>query len=71
MSNGFDFLLFMIGVFFLYFWIVSPEVDKLLNMSKEGKEEFDYGQWIKDVGKTVYDAPGKIFNALRDKEKDG
>ena len=40
-------------------------------MSKEGKEEFDYGQWIKDVGKTVYDAPGKIFNALRDKEKDG
>jgi hypothetical protein len=71
MGNGLDFLLFMIGVFFLYFWIVSPEVDKLLNMSKEGKEEFDYGQWIKDVGKTVYDAPGKIFNALRDKQKDG
>jgi len=71
MNNGLDFLLFMIGVFFLYFWVVSPEVDKLLNMSKEGKEDFNYGQWIKDFAKTTYQAPGKIFNAVRDKIKEG
>jgi len=71
MKDGFDFMLFMIGVCFLYFWIVSPKVDAMLNMNKEGKEKFNYGQWIKDVGKTTYEAPGKIFNAVRDKFKQG
>jgi hypothetical protein len=61
----------MIGVWFLYFWVVSPKVDNLLQMNKEGKEKFDYGKWVKDFGKTVYDAPGKIFNAVRDKMKEG
>lgn len=70
MDDGFSFLLFMIGVFVLYFWIVSPSVDKLLNASKNGKEPFDYGQWVKDVGKTAYNAPGKAFNAIRDKIKE-
>ena len=71
MKDGFDFLLFMIGVWFLYFWVVSPKVDNLLQMNKEGKEKFDYGKWVKDFGKTVYDAPGKIFNAVHDKMKEG
>lgn len=70
MDDGFGFFLFMIGVFFLYFWVVSPKVDALLNASKEGKEPFDYGQWVKDFGKTVYNAPGKIFNSVRDKLKE-
>ena len=69
MDDGFDFLLFMIGVFFLYFWIVSPEIDKLLNASKEGKETFDYAEWVKDFGKTVYDAPANIYTKVREKMK--
>lgn len=52
MSDGFDFLMFMIGIFFLYFWIISPQVDKLF--AKDAKEEFDYGQWVKDFGKATY-----------------
>jgi len=64
MSDGFDFLLFMIGVGFLYFWIISPKIDALLS-AKDGKETFDYGQWIKDAGKTVYDAPEKIYSGVK------
>lgn len=71
MKDGFDFLLFMIGVWFLYFWVVSPEVDKLLNASKEGKETFDYGEWLKQFGKTAYNAPNKIINAIKDKMAEG
>ena len=70
MDDGFSFLLFMIGVFFLYLWVVSPKVDTLLNASKDGKEPFDYGEWLKSIGKTTYNAPGKIFNAVRDKIKE-
>ena len=70
MDDGFDFMLFMIGVWFLYFWVVSPKVDKAFNINKDDKQEFDYGQWIKDFGTTVYNAPGKIVNAVRDKMKE-
>lgn len=70
MDDGFDFMLFMIGVWFLYFWVVSPKVDTLLNASKEGKEKFNYGDWLKEFGTTVYNAPNKIVNAVRDKMKD-
>ena len=69
MDDGFDFLLFMIGVFLLYFWIVSPEIDKLLGT--EGKESFDYGQWVKDFGKTAYNAPVTIYEKVREKMKEG
>ncbi len=71
MDDGFDFLIFMIGVFFLYFWVVSPEIDKMLGSGKDGKEEFDYGQWVKDFGKRAYETPGKIYTAVRDKLKEG
>ena len=69
MDDGFDFLLFMLGVFFLYYWIVSPEIDKLLG--SEGKESFDYGQWVKDFGKTAYKAPVTIYEKVREKMKEG
>lgn len=71
MDQGLDFLLFMIGVFFLYFWVVSPKIDALLNADKEPKEQFDYGKWLKEFGTTVYNAPGKTINAIRDKMKEG
>lgn len=71
MSDGFDFMLFMIGIWFLYFWVISPRVDSMLGSGKDGKETFDYGQWIKDFGKTTYQAPGKIYNKVQDKLKEG
>ena len=69
MDDGFEFLLFMLGVFVLYRWIVSPKIDVLLG--SEGKESFDYGQWVKDFGKTAYNAPVKIYEKVRDKMKEG
>jgi hypothetical protein len=69
MDDGFDFLLFMLGVFMLYFWIVSPRIDKLIG--SEDKESFDYGQWVKDAGKTVYNMPVNIYTKVRDKMKEG
>lgn len=69
MDDGFDFLMFMFGVFFLYFWVVSPRIDTLLNASKEGKETFNYADWVKDFGKTAYNAPVKIYDAVREKMK--
>ena len=65
MDDGFEFLLFMFGVFFLYFWIVSPQIDKLLGADE--KESFDFGQWVKDFGKTAYLSPVTIYDKIREK----
>ena len=67
MEDGWDFLLFMIGIFFIYFWVVSPKVDDLLT-DKDSKDtlKFDYGDWLKDFGKTAYNAPGKIYKKIKD-----
>ena len=70
MDDGFDFMLFMIGVFFLYFWVVSPKIDAMFGLGKDDKEQFDYGQWVKDFGKTAYNAPGQIYTKVRDKIKE-
>lgn len=67
MDDGFDFLIFMLGVIFLYFWVVSPKINAILGGA--GKEEFDFGTWVKNFGKTVYEAPNKVYNAVKDKLK--
>ncbi len=64
MDDGFNFLLFMIGVALLYFWIISPQIDKLL--TPVGKEKFDYGQWLKDFGKTTVNAPYNIYAKVKE-----
>ena len=66
MDDGFEFLLFMIGVACLYFWVVSPKVDDLLNKSKDKEEKFDYGAELKKVGKTAFNAPSKIYFKIKD-----
>lgn len=62
MRNGWNFMLFMIGLFILYFWIIKPKVDGLL--ASEGKESFDFGKWTKDFGKTVWSAPQRWLGAV-------
>ena len=57
----------MIGVFFLYFWILSPKIDSLIG--GDSKESIDYGTWVKDTGKVIYHAPGKIVTWVKDKMK--
>lgn len=66
MDDGFGFLLFMIGIFFLYYWVVSPKIDDMLK-DKDSKSVFDYGDWIKNFGKTAYNIPGQIYDKIKDK----
>lgn len=70
MDDGFSFLLFMIGVFFLYFWVVSPKVDAMLGTGKVDNETFDYGSRIKELGKTAYNAPVKYYTKIHDNLKE-
>ncbi len=62
MNDGWDFLLMMIGLFALYFYVLSPKIDGLLG--KDGKEMFDFGTWTKDLGKKIWNSPSQIFSAV-------
>ena len=65
LSNGWDFLVLMAAIFFLYYYAISPKVDKLLG--KDGKEVFDYGQWMKDIGTQVWKFPASITEKITSK----
>lgn len=72
LGDGFDFLLMMMCLFFLYYYAISPKVDKMLpagavkmpipgeDVSLSGKEEFDYGAWIHDLGQKIWHVPEQI-----------
>lgn len=62
MKNGFEFLLLMFGIFLLYFYVVEPRVKKIL--MPEGKEEFDFGGWVKELGQRAYAAPSQIAESI-------
>jgi hypothetical protein len=64
MNNGWDFLMLMIGIFLLYFYAVSPKIDALLG-TDEADKDFDFGGWIKDFGKSIYQAPTKIAEQIQ------
>lgn len=62
MKNGWNFIIFMIGIFALYFYVIKPKVDGLL--AAEGKEQFDFGKWTKDLGKKLWSMPQQIFTTV-------
>lgn len=84
MDDGWDFTLTMLFLFFLYFYAISPKVDKILpngaikmpipgeKSDVSSKEEFDYGAWVHDVGKKAWAIPikltEKITNSLTAKD---
>ena len=65
LSNGWDFLVLMAAIFFLYYYAINPKVDKLLG--KDGKEVFDYGQWTKDIGTQLWKFPASITEKITSK----
>lgn len=69
MKNGWDFLVMMIGLFFVYFYVINPKIDDLLG--KDSKESFDYGGWVRDLGKTIWSTPVKISESVAKKLKEG
>jgi hypothetical protein len=58
LKDGWDFMMLMIGLFLLYYYAVSPRIDALFG--KDSKEEFDYGGWLKDMGKRGFNIPKNI-----------
>lgn len=79
LGDGWGFLLMMMCLFFLYYYAVSPKIDKLLpkgaiklpmnpgeeTISTPG-ETFDYGAWVHDVGRAVWQIPVKITQKVTD-----
>ena len=48
----------MIGIFALYYWVISPEIDKVFKPA--GKSDFDFGGNIKQLGKNIWNLPVQI-----------
>ena len=58
LHDGWGFLMMMIGIFALYYWVVSPEIDKLITSGKD--TEFDFGGNIKKLGTNIWNLPRNI-----------
>ena len=63
MSDGWGFMMLMIGLFALYYWVVSPKIDAILTPTKNG-ELFDFGENIKQLGKNIWKAPVQIMEKI-------
>ncbi len=62
MGNGWEFLMVMFGLFFLYYYVINPKIDGLLG--KDGAEKFDFGGWMKQLGQRMWDAPKMLFEKI-------
>lgn len=72
LADGWEFLLMMVFLFFLYYYAISPKIDKLLpnsgvklpipgeNSNVATGEVFDYGAWIHDLGQKIWAVPVQI-----------
>ena len=58
LGDGWGFLMMMIGIFALYYWVVSPEIDKII--APVGNSDFDFGGNIKKLGKNIWNLPVQI-----------
>lgn len=62
MDNGWEFLMLMFGLFVLYFYVVEPRVKKLFSVP-DG-EMFDFGGWLKEMGKKAWKFPTEMFGKV-------
>lgn len=68
MRDGWNFLLMMLGIYFLYQYAISPKIDAVL--AGVSNSEFDFGGWIKNFGKTMWAKPNAWFNKMSGVFKD-
>lgn len=83
LKDGWSFLVTMFGLFLLYYYVVSPKIDKLIPAGKvklpiPGEkadvgtdEEFDIGKWTHDFGQKVWHAPSNILSTISKASKGG
>ena len=62
LGDGWGFLMTMIGLFALYYWVISPEIDKIFK--PVGASDFDFGGNIKQLGKNIWQLPVQITEKL-------
>ncbi len=62
LSDGWDFMMLMLGLFILYFFAVEPEINKILG--KDLKTNLDFGGNILALGKKIWAAPKQIFETI-------
>ena len=65
MGDGWGFMITMIGLFALYYWVVSPKIDSLLSSTSDEKL-FDFGGNIKKLGKNIWNTPVTITEKVTD-----
>lgn len=62
LDDGWDFLVMMAALFALYFLVLRDKVEGIL--ASVGKEDFDFGGQIKQLGKNIWSVPKQIANAV-------
>ena len=82
MHDGWSFLVIMFGMFLLYYYVLSPKIDKLIpagqvklpipgeNADVGTGEEFDIGKWTHDLGQKAWHAPRKFWDGTIKRLKD-
>ena len=63
MHDGWGFMMMMIGLFALYYWVVSPKIDTIISADKGG-ESFDFGANVKQLGKNIWNVPVQITEKI-------
>ena len=63
MHDGWGFMMMMIGLFALYYWVISPKIDAIISADKGG-ETFDFGADIKQLGKNIWNVPVQITEKI-------
>ena len=62
LDNGWDFLVMMVALFALYFLVLRDRVEGMF--PSVGKEDFDFGGQIKQLGKNIWSLPKQIASAI-------
>ena len=69
-------MLMMVFLFFLYYYAISPKIDKLLpnggvklpipgeNSNVATGETFDFGAWVHDLGQKMWAVPVQITEKI-------
>lgn len=67
MNDGFFFILFFMAVYFVYAYAVKPEIEKVFKLKED--DNFRFGDWLMDFGKSVWKLPEKVVNIIGNARK--